>query len=80
MLCAEVIYVKQLISRCPGCQGALRISTLQCPDCGMELKNDFDLLPTSNQPILINGDFFGQYNSILLLMLVNQLSLTVDLI
>ena len=43
MLYAEVIYVKQLISRCPGCQGALRISTLQCPDCGMELKNDFEL-------------------------------------
>ena len=43
MLCAEVIYVKQLISRCPGCQGTLRISTLQCPDCGMELKNYFEL-------------------------------------
>ena len=43
MLYAEVIYVKQLISRCPGCQGTLRISTLQCPDCGMELKNDFEL-------------------------------------
>ncbi len=35
--------MKQLISRCPGCQGTLRISTLQCPDCGMELKNDFEI-------------------------------------
>lgn len=35
--------MKRLISKCPGCQGDLRISTLQCPSCGMELKNDFDL-------------------------------------
>lgn len=35
--------MKRLISKCPGCQGSLRISTLQCPDCGMELKSDFEL-------------------------------------
>ncbi len=35
--------MKQLISQCPSCNGSLRISTLQCPDCGMELKNDFEL-------------------------------------
>lgn len=35
--------MKRLISKCPGCQGALQISTLQCPDCGMELKKNFEL-------------------------------------
>lgn len=35
--------MKRLVSKCPGCQGSLRISTLQCPDCGMELKSDFEL-------------------------------------
>ncbi len=34
--------MKQLISKCPSCQGSLKISTLQCPDCGMELKSDFE--------------------------------------
>lgn len=33
----------KIISKCPGCQGILRISTLKCPDCGLELKNDFEL-------------------------------------
>lgn len=33
----------KLISKCPGCGDTLRIATLQCPDCGMELKNDFEL-------------------------------------
>lgn len=33
----------RLISKCPGCGDTLRIATLQCPDCGMELKNDFEL-------------------------------------
>ena len=35
--------MKRLISKCPGCRSSLRISTLQCSDCGMELKNDFEL-------------------------------------
>ena len=33
------------ISTCPACQGKLHISTLSCPDCGMELRNTFDLSP-----------------------------------
>ena len=33
----------KIISKCPGCQGNLQISTLKCPDCGLELKNDFEL-------------------------------------
>lgn len=32
-------------SSCPACQGALYVSTLTCPDCGMELRNKFDLSP-----------------------------------
>jgi hypothetical protein len=33
----------KLLSKCPACNGALQIRTLQCPDCGLELKNDFEL-------------------------------------
>ena len=33
------------ISSCPACQSKLYIATLSCPDCGMELKNRFDLSP-----------------------------------
>lgn len=32
----------QLLSYCPSCNGKLRISTLQCTCCGMELKGDFE--------------------------------------
>ena len=35
--------MQKIISKCPGCQGNLQISTLKCPDCGLELKNDFEL-------------------------------------
>lgn len=35
--------MKRMITKCPGCQGTLHIAKLQCPDCGMELKNDFSL-------------------------------------
>ena len=35
--------MKRMITKCPGCQGTLHIAKLQCPDCGMELKNDFAL-------------------------------------
>lgn len=31
------------ISTCPACRGKLHITTLACPDCGMELRNTFDL-------------------------------------
>lgn len=37
--------MKQLLSTCPACQGQLRISALKCPDCGLELRNDFELSP-----------------------------------
>lgn len=35
----------KLLSKCPACNGALQIRMLQCPDCGLELKNDFELNP-----------------------------------
>lgn len=35
----------KLITQCPACKGRLQIRTLQCPDCGMELKNNFELSP-----------------------------------
>lgn len=37
--------MKKAISTCPACYGKLHISTLACPDCGMELRNTFDLNP-----------------------------------
>ena len=37
--------MKKTVSTCPACQSKLYISTLACPDCGMELKNTFDLSP-----------------------------------
>lgn len=33
----------KILSTCPACHGKLHISTLACPDCGMELKNSFEL-------------------------------------
>ena len=33
------------ISTCPACQSKLHIATLACPDCGMELRNTFELSP-----------------------------------
>ena len=35
--------MKKLISKCPCCDEMLKITTLQCPGCGIELKNDFAL-------------------------------------
>ncbi len=35
----------KLLTMCPSCHGTLQIKTLQCPDCGLELKNDFALSP-----------------------------------
>lgn len=35
----------KLISKCPACSENLIISTLKCPCCGMELKNDFEFSP-----------------------------------
>ena len=35
--------MKKMISKCPCCDETLKIATLQCPKCGMEMKNDFEL-------------------------------------
>ena len=35
--------MKKLISKCPCCNETLRVTTLQCSECGMEMKNDFEL-------------------------------------
>ena len=34
-----------LINKCPSCQTDLEIAVLQCPNCGLELKNRFELSP-----------------------------------
>lgn len=33
--------MSKLISKCPCCSGMLNIASLQCPDCGVELRNSF---------------------------------------
>lgn len=35
--------MNKLISKCPCCNGSLTITSLQCPDCGVELRNTFEL-------------------------------------
>lgn len=35
--------MKRLVSQCPVCQQSLKISALQCPDCGLELRNSFEM-------------------------------------
>ncbi|MCI9268774.1 MAG: DUF2089 domain-containing protein, partial [Lawsonibacter sp.] len=35
----------KVISECPSCGGALKITVLRCSDCGMELHNDFQRGP-----------------------------------
>lgn len=37
----------KLITNCPACSGTMYISSLQCPDCGMELRNNFAFDPFS---------------------------------
>lgn len=37
--------MNKLIFRCPCCSGTLNITSLQCPDCGVELRNTFELSP-----------------------------------
>ncbi len=44
----------RLISKCPACHGTLKVSALQCPACGMELKSTLDLSPFD----LLDGDQF----------------------
>lgn len=35
--------MSKLLSNCPCCNGTLNITALQCPDCGVELRNTFEL-------------------------------------
>ena len=35
--------MSKLISKCPCCNGTLNITSLQCPDCSVELRNTFEL-------------------------------------
>ena len=37
--------MSKLISKCPCFRGTLNIASLQCPDCGVELRNTFGLSP-----------------------------------
>lgn len=34
--------MQKLISKCPVCHSQLNITTLQCPECGLELRNTFE--------------------------------------
>ena len=35
--------MKNIVSKCPLCASTLFVSAMQCPDCGMELRNRFEL-------------------------------------
>lgn len=35
----------KILSNCPGCGTRLKVSSLRCEGCGMELRNDFELSP-----------------------------------
>ncbi|MBE6948161.1 MAG: DUF2089 domain-containing protein [Ruminococcaceae bacterium] len=35
--------MSMLISKCPCCNSTLNITSLQCPDCGVEIRNTFEL-------------------------------------
>ena len=35
--------MKRIVSQCPVCQQDIKISALQCPDCGLELRNSFEM-------------------------------------
>ena len=43
ILLSEVIEMSKLISKCPCCDETLHITSLQCRECGIELKNTFEL-------------------------------------
>ena len=34
--------MKRLITKCPNCHEYLKIASLKCPECGLELRNDFE--------------------------------------
>ncbi len=37
--------MSKVLSECPACGTKLRITSLRCAGCGMELQNDFELSP-----------------------------------
>lgn len=37
--------MNRLLTNCPGCCAELRVAVLKCPECGMELRNEFALSP-----------------------------------
>lgn len=39
---SEVINMARIIKDCPSCGGKMKITTLRCPDCGLEIKNEFE--------------------------------------
>lgn len=39
---SEVINMAKIIHSCPSCGGEMKITTLRCSDCGLEIKNEFD--------------------------------------
>lgn len=35
--------MKRLITKCPNCHENLKVTSLKCPECGLELRNDFEM-------------------------------------
>ncbi len=42
-LTSEVNEMSVLITKCPGCRKDMEIAVLRCPECGLELRNRFEL-------------------------------------
>ena len=47
--------MKRLITDCPNCRHPMKIASLKCPECGLELRNDFDPSPFD----LLSDDHYG---------------------
>ena len=50
--------VSKLIERCPSCSGELKITTLACKDCGMELRGEFTSKKNSFSELLLEDREF----------------------
>lgn len=48
--------MQTLIHTCPGCQGKLVITALTCPDCGLELRGQFEADNTAMETVLPQED------------------------
>lgn len=48
--------MQKLISACPACQGKMTITTLTCPDCGLELRGQFHMDNTATGTALPQED------------------------